>query len=372
MKLFFYANTNCRHLSNGISQKVRNQIKAMRKLGFQVWYSSYTKQGIEIYNNKDEVEFKKESKIPARIFRYIRREYLISGVIDYINNSENKFDYFYLRFHYFDNRYRKMLKVMKKDGYVIVEAHGYPYRKWGNPVMNYVYIKDVLFEKSCAQNIDCVAAISNEDRIWNCKTIFIDNAADLEHIRMKTQRKENKDELVLISVATERPYHAFNRLIHGIKQYYDNGGEQNIKLYMVGTYKNKTRKMVADLKLQEHVFFVGEMYGTELDGFFDEADLAVGTFGKRADSEFGSSIKSKEYFARGIPFINGWREYAFDDDYPYVLRFELDDSYIDMNKVITFYDNLRKQPDVGMEMRKFAEQNFTWEKQYEKLFREIW
>jgi glycosyltransferase involved in cell wall biosynthesis len=234
-----------------------------------------------------------------------------------------------------------------------------------------VIIRDILFEKKCARNIDCVAAISKEPLIWNCKTVSIDNAVNMEDVPIKAPRKGKGDDLVLISVAVEQPYHAYYRLINGIGRYYENGGGRNIKLYMVGKYRDQTQQLVCSWKLQDHIFFVGEKSGRELDLLFDESDIAVGTFGKRGGSEFGSSIKSKEYFARGIPFINGWREYAFDDDCPYVLRFPLDDTDIDIHKVLAFYDALRERSDVSVKMREFAEQNFTWDGQYEKLFGEI-
>ena len=104
---------------------------------------------------------------------------------------------------------------------------------------------------------------------------------------------------------------------------------------------------------------------------YDIADLGIGAFGLRYDCEYASSIKTKEYFAKGLPFINGWREYAFDDTYPYVKRFDLHKEYIEFEEVIEFYDRMKSEILVSKNMRRFAEENFTWENQFFRMLGSI-
>lgn len=371
MKIFFYANTDIYDKSRGVSKKVINQIRAFRKLNHEIFYTSYIENGIQILNNEDKVVWEKKYTYNKKIFYYLRRDLLIQNVCQYLKTYSNDFDLFYLRFHFFDRRFYKMLKIMRKNSKVVVEAHGYPYRQWdlSLPVF-FLNLRDVIYEPFCRRYIDLVAAISNYDNIWKRKTVFIDNAVDIENIKIH-ERHSVENVLNLISVAIEQNYHGYEKIIIGLAQYYKSGGTRRIYLYMVGEYSSKTKELVKELGLDNFIFFTGKLYGKELDKMYDECDLAIGTFSKRANCEYGSSIKTKEFFAKGIPFINGWKEYSFDDSCPFMKRFDMDEKYIDFYSVVEFYDVIIKNENLCLDMRKFAEEHFTWEKQFEKVFMEV-
>lgn len=372
MKVFFYANINKEDKSIGISRKVMDQIHALRNMGHEVFYTTYTTNGVQILDNCDQVVYQKNYRVNQKIFRILRREILIKNTCQYIKRQGSSFEICYVRFHYFDWKYNKMLKTMKQHAKVIVEAHGYPYRMWNISILyNLVNIRDIIFEPLCCKYIDLVAAISNYENIWGCRTIFIDNAIDVSTVKIHN-RKPEENVINLISVAIEQPYHGYEKVIAGLKHYYKNGGTRKISIFMVGEYSEKTQKLVKDLKLSSSIFFTGKLHGQELDEVYDKCDLAVGTFSKRANDEYGSSIKTKEFFAKGIPFINGWREYSFDDSYPYVKRFDMNEDYIDFEQVVDFYDSIKNKENLSNEMRKFAAEYFVWEKQFEKVFDAIW
>lgn len=371
MKCFFYANINKYDKSIGISRKVMDQIHALRNMGHEVFYTTYTKNGVQILDNCDQVVYQKKYRVNQKAFRILRREILIKNVCQYIKTQGDFFEVCYVRFHYFDQNFNKMLKIMKYHAKVIIEAHGYPYREWtwSLPFV-FINIRDIVFEPFGRKYIDLVAAISNHQNIWGRKTIFIDNAIDVDSIKLHN-RKPEENILNLISVAIEQPYHGYEKIIRGLYYYYRNGGTKKIYIFMVGDYYKRTKKLVNDLQLNRNIFFLGKLQGKQLDDIYDQSDLAIGTFSKRANDEWGSSIKTKEFFAKGIPFINGWREYSFDDSYPYMKRFDMNVEYIDFNVVIDFYNSIKDTKNISMEMRRFAEEHFLWEKQFEKIFDEI-
>src|SRR5699024_7939355 len=106
--------------------------------------------------------------------------------------------------------------------------------------------------------------------------------------------------------------------------------------------------------------FLGKKYGEELSRLYSQADLGIGPLAPRAGAEYGSSIKTKEYFAKGLPFINGWKEYAFDDSYPYVKRFDINADSINFFEVVDFYQGIENKDNVKREMREFAKDHYTW------------
>ena len=152
---------------------------------------------------------------------------------------------------------------MRKNSKVVVEAHGYPYRQWdlSLPVF-FLNLRDVIYEPFCRRYIDLVAAISNYDNIWKRKTVFIDNAVDIENIKIH-ERHSVENVLNLISVAIEQNYHGYEKIIIGLAQYYKSGGTRRIYLYMVGEYSSKTKELVKELGLDNFIFFTGKLYGKE-------------------------------------------------------------------------------------------------------------
>lgn len=171
-----------------------------------------------------------------------------------------------------------------------------------------------------------------------------------------------------MSVSNERYYHGYPKLIHSLYDYYKTDGRRRIIIKFVGDFKTSTKLLVDKYNLSQHVFFLGKKSGEELNEIYDNADLGIGALAPRAGAEYGSSIKTKEYFAKGLPFINGWKEYAFDDSYPYVKRFSLNEENIDFKEIISFYESIKEDKNMKESMRLFAEKNYTWKSQFEKIF----
>lgn len=370
MNLFFYANINFEDESIGITNKVYSQIKAWENLGYKVYYTGYTSKGIEI-RRKSEVLFSQNfSNIEKKFNRFCRRKKLIIGAINFLKESKIDFDISYLRFHYFDNKYVKLLKMLKQNNsYVVVEAHGYPYKNYSfnNFFMFPSYLIDSIYEKKASRNIDLVAAISNVKNIWGVQTVFIDNCIDISKCGFKSNFKIS-DSPTMISASNERNYHGYSKVLKGLKNYKENGGERNYKILFIGKYTKKTKELAREYKLLDSVFFLGSKSGTELKEMYQSSDLGIGSFGIHGGSDHGSSIKSKEYFAYGIPFINGWKEYSFDDSYPYVLRFDIYQDAINFFEIDQFIDRLNNSSvDYRYEMRDFAQKNFDWENNFNKI-----
>jgi len=81
-------------------------------------------------------------------------------------------------------------------------------------------------------------------------------------------------------------------------------------------------------------------------------------------------VKVREYCARGIPFIIASTDPDFPDDFPYMMRVPANDEPIDIQKVIVFYERISSTNYVD-EMRKYAEQNLSWERKLSPLIDEI-
>ena len=126
--------------------------------------------------------------------------------------------------------------------------------------------------------------------------------------------------------------------------------------------------LVKKYKLTNTIMFLGSLEGEKLNNEFKTADLAVSSLGlHRMGIQKGSTLKTKEYCARGIPFILSYKEEKINEDCNFALKLPSDDSPIDINKVISFYDQIKDDTDLPEKMNKFACDNYSWLKQMEKI-----
>lgn len=356
--IFFYSN----HLEGdntiGITQKVHGEISALKKLGYNVTYSAYTSKGAAIFNDKEEKIFELKFKfMNKKLNRILRRNLLIKCCCKFLEINNN-FDFAYLRFHFFDREYNKLLKLLKiSNVYTIIEAHAFPYRIWKKKRFWLTYIIDMLYTPIVRNKIDLVAIMGNEKKPWGIKSVQIDNGIDLDKYPLSESNKSSK--IRLVSVSNEQEGHAYYKIINGLDRYYQEGGTEDIIVNFVGVYMDSTKKLVNSKKICNRFKFLGKMSGNELNLIFNQSDLGLGAFSHRKN-DTGSCIKTKEYFARGIPFINGWNEMAFSSDYPYVLKVDPKEEIVDFFKIVDFYKKVIVDVNKGVKMREFARNHYTW------------
>ena len=129
---------------------------------------------------------------------------------------------------------------------------------------------------------------------------------------------------------------------------------------------SSTDRLISKLHLDDRCIKYGPQKGDELEAIYDKANIGVGCLANhRIGSTFGSALKTKEYIAKGIPFIYGWKESVLEN-FEYALQFDLCDAPIDIKKVIDFYDSIPKQ-DLPTLIRKHLSKKDTWEYQMSKV-----
>lgn len=367
-KLFFYTNAKIYDEAAGITKKVKSQVRAFEKLGYEVEYSVYTEDGVAILqgNGKKVCEISYSSK-NKRVQRYLRRNDIIKFVTKYI--EKNKYDIIYLRYHFFDKVYLKLLKQARKNGLkVVIEAHSYPCIDKNSIIMFPVYVQDKIWEKNVCKYIDLTAAMCEFDELWKKPTVKICNAVDLDEINMHRPINHNLDEINLIMVAYESKVHGVDRILKGIDQYKKNGGKKKIIIHFVGTYLDSTVSLAKNSEYSSNYIFYGKLTGQALDDVYNKADIGIGSLANhRVGSYTGSSLKTIEYMAKGLPFIYGWREKIIDDTFPYAKRFELCEEEIDIFELEKFYEYICKVDSIQKKMRDYLGEEGTWVGQLRKV-----
>lgn len=364
--LFFYSNIRKFDMSIGITKKVLNQVNTFVEMGFNVFYSAYTVDGIGIFDSQNHLIFSRKNPFKSRLIsRIYRRRLLIKTVIEYHKLSNSTFDILYARFHFFDKAYLRMINEFKRQKtYVIIEAHAYPYKYRNFTLMHWVYLKDTFYSRYAKKYVDLVAAMSSYKNIWGINTVQIENGINLNDYPMITRK--NHDTINIICVANETKFHQYSKVINGLYKY-NNSKEIKFKIIFIGEYMKSTVSLVKKLKLSEHVTFKGKLYGADLLEQYSVADLALGAFSYKKLGEKSSLLKTKEYIALGIPVITGWDELSFYNQLPFVHLQNTNKKFIDFCFIYDFYIGLSNIKNLKDLMRSFAEKNYTWQAQLDKV-----
>lgn len=367
----------------GINMKIKNQVKAFAELGCESYFCVSACRSVRLYRYQNgalhliaEKDFTPKSVYDSSVSSIKRR----LGSTHRLNECLAFFDT-YVQSENYDVIYiRRILPITGKLASYIKKWHNSGHKVvWEIPTWNslaktlywrILHVQEQLMYTLLNRNIDRIVAIYSAEEIKN-NILFINNGVDLDTVPIK---KVNDSKTInLICLATFSYWHGYDRLLNGLKDYYASGNaERDIDVYMVGNGNvDDLKQIVKDGSLEEHVHFTGVCVGNELDRLFDSMDIAVGNLGFFREGVFSdTSIKIREYCARGIPFITALTVNDFPKNYKYIHTVPMNEDYIDIDGIIDFYDGLDMNR-ARSEMREYAEANLSWKKQLAKVLSSV-
>lgn len=260
-----------------------------------------------------------------------------------------------------------ILKKIRKNNpgvKIIMEVPTYPYDRellcqkklWP------FYLKDVFNRGRLKKYVDRIAVFTRDNAIFGIPTLHFTNGVDLKKIKPRMPAKTNENAIHLIIVSSFEEWHGYDRIIKSLGEYYREkaGVKENFILHVVGDGQKSDfyRKITAQYNLSDRVLFYGKLYGESLDKIYDIADIAVDVFGMyRKNNQVSCSLKSREYFAKGLPVISGCQIDLLEEmsDFHYFKRFPNDETLIDMRRVAEFYHEVYTGEDKEEVVRKIRE-----------------
>ena len=359
MKILYLSYINSDKQFIGIKKKISEQVSAIELLGNEVhftfiednefyYFDGSDKRLINSFKNKHNIKFNKYKNL----FNFI---------------TINKIECIYMRYPLFDWSFIKFAKKLNnKQIKIFIEIPTFPYDneltfKWRSI--------DRFFRRFILKYVTTIVISSvKKEKIFGINTIFTDNCVNSKNIKFLNRCFDN-NVINMIAVSYIRKTNGYDRIIEGLKDYYKKGGQRLININFIGNGEEVQflNDLVKQYNLEDKIKFIGSKIGSELDHYFDNADLAIGSLADHRDNIFSKApLKSREYCARGIPFISAIEDPGFLNSEEFILRFPSNDQPIDIEKVIRFYDNL-KGKDISNKMRKYALENFDWVKQYSKI-----
>ena len=266
-------------------------------------------------------------------------------------------------------------RVRRLKVHIALEIPTYPYDAefresgWKEKVQLQI---DRLFRHSLARQVDRIVTFSDDDEIFGQKTIRISNGIDFRTIPLKTELHDIAQEVRLLAVANIHPWHGFDRVIEGLKNYYAGPHDRVVKLRIVGDGMpdliDGYARSIAAYGLEEYVEITGPRSGAALDAEFAWCDMGVASLARHRNGiESLKSLKNREYAARGIPFVYSERDSDFDD-MPYVVKAPADDTPLDIPGLLGWLDTADRTP---AHIRTTIEGTLSWKRQMQQVITEM-
>lgn len=356
--------------SSGVTQKVISEAKAFHELGASVDCIGYD-------GNNDVVLLRDIQGNGAASTQVIghtrggknRRLRLWTKANEHARS--NRYDIAYIRYPSLDPVVLRVLKTLKKTcGHVVMEVQSYPlvFKSHG-AVRRAQFEIDRLLQKKCGTCLDRVLYMGNRtDRIFGCEAVQIANGLPdgMRDVEYSGYRLEDGC-INLICVSNMYFVHGYDRLLEGLADYYDQKkpDECDVTVTMVGDgpCREEYERIAEERGIRERVAFKGYLKGDALTQEYRKATIGVGGLGLYREGLLeASSLKTKEYLLRGLPFVYAGKETGLDESFPFAMSLPNTEEKIDIRQITAFTDRIREYDpeDVVQYMRSYAEQHFTW------------
>lgn len=276
-------------------------------------------------------------------------------------------DFIYIRYQRSSPIFLYMLSRLKSRNpelVILIEIPSFPYHAENTFIRGWVLgLVDRLSRPFLRLYVDRIVTFSKETEIFGIPTIRTDNGVDVDRLKLSPTPLETET-FRLLGVANLSFWHGYDRIIAGLAEYYAAGGKRKIHFNIIGSghelerLQNDTR----EAELTDHVRFLGPRHGVQLDEAFSNCNLAIGVIGMHRRPIDTSDLKSREYCARGLPFVTAYEDRDFGKELPFIFHAPANEDPVDIAALLVFYDHLMTiQPGFNEAMRKYAEKHLTWE-----------
>lgn len=322
--------------SDGVAKKILSQIACFKRFGIDMT--------IVDASNLQNVDV---DPVKNFISRGLGTSYQTDLLYSYVAKMPNlsEYDFMYIRKGFCDKRQIEALRQIRAQNAnlkILMEYPTFPYDKEIRGRKRLVALPiDQKYRKDIARFIDRAVTFSDDSELFGAKTLVISNAIDYDRVKISQQIEH--DGVNMIAVALFGIFHGYDRLLMAMARDKELVQSRKIHFHLVGdgfaikNYKDIVKKH----SLEKYVTFHGRLGGELLDKVYDICDIAIDTLGRhRVGCYYNSSLKGKEYGAKGLPMISGVKTDLDKYKEDFYFRVSADESPIALKSIIDFYDDL--------------------------------
>ena len=352
----------------GGNTKVRAQCRAFAELGMDVELigrfgsSTVMLQNDRIIQTLSQLQSLMQN---TRLRSLVDKHYEVNDLIRYLKNKT--YDACYIRYDFSDPDFIRLLSVVRPCcGKVFMELPTYPYEQENQygVASRLRMTLDRIYRKRLHTYIDQIITFYGDyAELFGIPVLTIPNGFDYSSMALASSEPE-REEIHVAAVSSMREWHGYERAIEGLYRYYRNktAETRNFVLHLVGGGRllEYYRSLVRERNMEQHVIFDGPLHGEALDKLYERCLLGIDSLARhRSNIHVLSSLKSREYAAKGIPIINSCKIDVIEADFPYFLQVPADETPLDWNSIATFFDRCYPagcpRQEIGQKIRSYME-----------------
>jgi glycosyltransferase involved in cell wall biosynthesis len=342
---------------SGVAEKIRAQVEALAELPATM--DLYHLADGKVVKNGEIIRSAGSGGLARRLAHYLLFHLVLAS-------HREPLDFLYMRYQGSSPLLIWALGRLRKRNpglLVIIEIPSWPYYSEVTALRDKLLMWiDRRSRDRLRNHVDRIVTFSREASILGIPTIPTDNGVDTA--RMTSLPAHASDgSLRLLGLANLSFWHGYDRVIEGMAQYYERGGSKEVYFDVVGTGNELTRlqDLAAQHGLADLVNFHGSRHGAELEAIMATADVGISSIGMHRLDVDTSNLKSREFCARGLPFVIGYVDRDFPDALPFVFHATADDTPLDIGGVLSFFQRLQADsPGYSAQMRIYTEEHLTW------------
>lgn len=347
-------NLTALHLA-GVSRKIDAQSTALQELPARIARLCLSDGRVEL---NDHVISDFGNGRQARRFAYYFGFHLVVA-------SLRGYDFAYIRYQGSSPLMLWALHRLRRNNpglTVLLEVPTFPYDGKRESLRDWVrWGMEKLFRPFLGFLVDRVVTYSRQERIFGIPTLTTDNGVDVEAV--KSVEVCAGEPICLLGLANLSFWHGYDRVISGLAEYYSKGGKRDVRFFVIGEGNElpRLRQQVESMALGARVTFLGSLTGAALESAVRDMQIGISCLGVHRVSSDTTSLKSREFCARGLPIVLGFNERDFGRDLPFVFHVTASDDPIDVADLVEWFDGLRiRLPNYPGVIRGYAEQHLTW------------
>jgi glycosyltransferase involved in cell wall biosynthesis len=257
---------------------------------------------------------------------------------------------------------------------IIIELPTWPYDgELKGSTAQLAALVDRTYRKKMANYTDYFVHFGLETEIWGVPTLRITNGIEVAKKPLR-QWKDPKDGVLrLLAVGNWNHALGVDRLLHGVSVYRKMGKKVVVRIVGQGTAIDDLKHLVQELGIEENIFFLPPCTGADYDRLFDEADIAIGKLAIPVKGLLAtSSLRHRDYCARGIPFVLSEIDSDIATNWPFVLHVSNDAAPINIQEIEDFHTKIKaNHPNYQKQMRDFALENLDWSGKIRQIMHQI-
>lgn len=370
----------------GVEQKIIGQFDALKKINeFTQLYLVATNKPNKIFlnelNKRSNISFLVNTVKGNPLKRRSEKFYMIEKVIKKYNVDKT---IIYFRYPGADFLFYNFLKNI--SSYKIVTEHQEIENKlrigkftgnYSSDIMDFLYGKKIRnlihgFVGVSSQYLENqISYLPNFEKTKKPKMVN-GNGIEVSKYRLRQPPVFDGRLLKIIFVGGLYKSHGMHRLIEGLLKHdkYLRDNQLKVEVHIAGvSMVNSYLMKYENNKHDGHiVFYHGFLSMGELDILMDKCHIAINSLSvHRIGQVVTSTLKSREYFARGIPFVTASEDNDFSSDNFFIHKILSNESPVIISELFQFTERIYSINDYSDKMREYADNFLDWKHKMEKL-----